>query len=249
VWQLKVADPKLLPYNRPGAQIILEAPKEALMGQVAALFDMDNTLLDTSSGKLYAQASRRSGRMSRRELAQVIWWVFLNRIGLLDMQESLPRMLAASAGNDEREMRRRSHEWFAQDVLPHLTSKGQQRVAEHKEMGHLVAIVSGSTQFAVGPLADHLGIPDRYVSTQLESRDGQLTGRVVPPICLGEGKVVWARRFAAEHNIDLSASYFYTDSVSDLPLLEIVAHPVAVNPDPRLRRVASQRGWPIERFY
>jgi phosphoserine phosphatase len=85
--------------------------------------------------------------------------------------------------------------------------------------------------------------------TRLEAQDGRLTGRVVPPVCVGTGKIVWAERFAAEHDVDLSASFFYTDSISDLPLLERVGHPVAVNPDPRLRRLAAARGWPVERFY
>jgi phosphoserine phosphatase len=83
----------------------------------------------------------------------------------------------------------------------------------------------------------------------LEREDGRLTGRVTPPVCYGQGKVVWAERFAAEHDVDLDAGYFYTDSISDLPLLERVGHPVAVNPDPRLRRLADKRGWPIEQFY
>ena len=85
--------------------------------------------------------------------------------------------------------------------------------------------------------------------THLESRDGRLTGKVVPPVCFGPGKIVWAERFAAEYGVDLSSSYFYTDSISDLPLLERVRYPVAVNPDPRLRRLARKRGWPVERFY
>jgi phosphoserine phosphatase len=68
-------------------------------------------------------------------------------------------------------------------------------------------------------------------------------------VCYGPGKVVWAERFAAEYDVDLAASTFYTDSISDLPLLERVGQPVAVNPDLRLRRLARRRGWPAERFY
>jgi phosphoserine phosphatase len=71
----------------------------------------------------------------------------------------------------------------------------------------------------------------------------------VPPVCYGQGKVVWAERFAAEWDVDLAASYFYTDSISDLPLLERVGHPIAVNPDTRLRRLARARRWPVELFY
>jgi HAD superfamily hydrolase (TIGR01490 family) len=219
------------------------------VGQIAALFDMDKTLLDTSSGQLYARFLYRTGEMGWREVARVGWWGVLSRLGVLNVQDLIPRLLADAAGNDEREMRRQSDLWFAEDVLPHMTERGRQRVAEHKGLGHVVAIVSGSTQYAVEPLAAHLGFPGRYVCTHLESQDGRLTGRIVPPVCLGSGKVVWAERFAAEHDLDLSASYFYTDSITDLPLLQRVGHPIAVNPDPRLRRLARKRNWPIELFY
>jgi HAD superfamily hydrolase (TIGR01490 family) len=219
------------------------------MGRVAALFDMDKTLLDASSGQLYARYLYRTGQMGRWELARVAWWGVLSRLGVLDMHNLVPRLLAAAVGDDEAETRRLSDRWFTEDVVPHMTARGRQQVAEHQARGHMVAIVSGSTQYAVGPLAAHLGIPDQYVCTRLESKNGQLTGQVVPPICYGPGKVVWAERFAAEHDVDLPASWFYTDSISDLPLLERVGYPVAVNPDPRLRRLAQKRGWPIEMFY
>jgi HAD superfamily hydrolase (TIGR01490 family) len=219
------------------------------VGRIAALFDMDKTLLDTSSGQLYARFLYRTGEMGRREWARVAWWGVLNRLGVLNMESLIPRVLSSAAGDDEREMRRQCDLWFLEDVLPHMTERGRQRVTEHKAQGHLVAIVSGSTQYVVEPLAAHLGFPGQYVCTHLESQDGRLTGRIVPPVCLGSGKVVWAERFAAEHDVELSASYFYTDSITDLPLLERVGHPVAVNPDPRLRRLARKRDWPIEMFY
>jgi HAD superfamily hydrolase (TIGR01490 family) len=219
------------------------------MEQVAALFDMDKTLLDASSGQLYARYMYRTGQMGRWELARVAWWVILSRFGLLDIQSLVPRLVISAAGDDEPELRRQCDLWFHQDVLPHLTKPGRQRLAQHQARGHIVAIISGSTQYSVRPLAEHLGIPNQYMCTRLEAEDGRLTGRVVPPACVGAGKIVWAERFAAEYGVDLSASYFYTDSITDLPLLERVGHPVAVNPDLRLRRLASERGWPVERFY
>ncbi len=219
------------------------------MDRVAALFDLDKTLLDTSSGQLYARYLYRHGQMGRGELARVAWWGLLGSLGLLDMRELIPRLLADAAGDDEQEMRQLCDRWFAEEVISHLTERGQQRVAEHRERGHVLAIVSASTQYVVRPMAAYLGFPDQYVCTHLESQDGFLTGRVVPPPCYGEGKVVWAERFATEHAVDLSASYFYTDSISDLPLLERVRYPVTVNPDPRLGRLARKRGWPVERFY
>jgi HAD superfamily hydrolase (TIGR01490 family) len=210
---------------------------------------MDLTLLDRSSGQLYARYLLRTGQMRRRDAVRAMWWGLLSRLGLLDMQNLIPRMVVDIGGDSEQEMRTLSARWFEDDVASHITERGRQRVSEHRERGHVVAIVSGSTQYAVGPVAEHLGIPGQYVCTHLESRNGQLTGRVVPPVCYGPGKVIWAERFADEHGVDLTASYFYTDSITDLPLLERVSHPVAVNPDPRLRRLAQKRSWPIESFF
>jgi HAD superfamily hydrolase (TIGR01490 family) len=219
------------------------------MDRIAALFDLDRTLLDTSSGQLWARYMHRAGQMSRWDLARAAWWGALSRLGILDMTALIPRLLAAAAGSDEAEMLRESDRWFAQDVLPHVAERGLQRVAEHQAQGHVVAIVSASTQFVVGPMAAHLGVPGQYVCTHVRSNGGKLTGELEPPACYGEGKVVWAERFAADYGVDLAQSYFYTDSISDLPLLERVGQRVAVNPDPRLRRLARRRGWPVERFY
>jgi putative phosphoserine phosphatase/1-acylglycerol-3-phosphate O-acyltransferase len=186
------------------------------MNKVAALFDMDRTLLDTSSALLYVRYLRRIGQIERRRVAKVIGWTLLERLGLLDMQRLVERLVTATSGDSEPELKCLCDRWFAEDVLAHVTDRGRQRLAEHQARGHILGIVSASTQYAVGPLAAHLGIPGQYVSTHLESQDGRLTGQVVPPLCYGEGKVVWAERFAAEHDADLPASYFYTDSITEL---------------------------------
>jgi putative phosphoserine phosphatase/1-acylglycerol-3-phosphate O-acyltransferase len=81
--------------------------------------------------------------------------------------------------------------------------------------------------------------------TRYEVKDGRFTGDFIEPLCYGEGKVIHAERFAREHNIDVDASYFYTDSCTDLPMLERVSYPRVVNPDVRLRWVAKRKGWPI----
>jgi phosphoserine phosphatase len=84
---------------------------------------------------------------------------------------------------------------------------------------------------------------EHSIATRVEVVDGKFTGRGIKPFCYGRGKLYWAEKFAEEHGIDLAASWFYTDSIVDLPMLEAVGHPVAVNPDPRLRAEAKRRGW------
>ena len=84
--------------------------------------------------------------------------------------------------------------------------------------------------------------------TQLVVRDGRFTGEAVRPVCYGAGKIYWAERFAERQDIDLGRSYFYTDSITDLPVLERVGEPRVINPDPLLRRAAVRRGWPVARL-
>jgi HAD superfamily hydrolase (TIGR01490 family) len=107
----------------------------------------------------------------------------------------------------------------------------------------VVAIVSGATKFVVQPLAEHLGIK-HLLYTHLEVEKGRFTGRVVEPICFEDGKIYWLQQLVEKQDIDLAKSYFYTDSITDLPLLDLVGHPVVTNPDPRLYRKAVRRRWP-----
>ena len=120
------------------------------------------------------------------------------------------------------------------------------RVAAHRRAGHVVALLTSATRYLAEPLGADLGI-DHLLVTQLVVREGRFTGEVVQPVCYGRGKVYWAERFAAEHGVDLDQSYFYTDSITDLPVLDRVGHPRVVHPDPRLRRLAQQRGWQVLR--
>ena len=108
--------------------------------------------------------------------------------------------------------------------------------------------MTGATPYAARPLAEELGI-DHVVCTTLEvDAGGRFTGKPNKPLCYGRGKIELARRIAAETDVSLEEGCFYSDSITDLPLLEHVAEPVAVNPDARLRRIARQRGWRVERW-
>ena len=118
---------------------------------------------------------------------------------------------------------------------------------KHEADGHVVAIVSGATEYVVRPLAQRLGIR-HLLYTRLEVEHGRFTGRVIDPICFEEGKIYWLQQLIEEHGIDLAKSWFYTDSITDRPLLDLVGHPVATNPDPMLYRDAVRRHWPVRFF-
>ena len=216
---------------------------------IGAFFDMDNTLLSASSGLLYLRYLRQHGYLPLSQWAQIMTWVGLYLAGALRFPAMMSRLMVLSAGSSEAEAWRMSNEWF-QAMLRHYIAHGaRERVAWHRAQGHQVAIVSASTPYAVHPVAQALDLGEAYLSTRLEVIDGRFTGRVIAPACYDEGKLILARDYAARHGIDLAQSYFYSDSHRDLPLLEAVGHPVAVNPNRRLARLAAARGWPVMCFY
>src|SRR5207253_10099589 len=120
----------------------------------------------------------------------------------------------------------------------HLRPAMAATVAAHRRAGHLLVILTSATRYLAEPVAADLGI-EHLLVTQLLVRDGRFTGEAVRPVCYGEGKIYWAERFATAQGVDLGRSYFYTDSITDLPVLERVGEPRIVNPDPRLRRVSG----------
>ena len=156
-------------------------------------------------------------------------------------------MMRDFAGREVAELEAEARVLFEERVLDSVYPEARRVVEEHRKAGHVVVIVSGATRFVVQPLAEHLGI-EHSIYTELEAEDGRFTGRVVEPVCFEEGKIYWLQQFIEEHEIDLAISYFYSDSITDLPLLELVGHPVVTNPDPLLHREALRRCWPVRFF-
>ena len=214
----------------------------------AALFDMDRTLVRKETLSLYVRYQRSIGEATRRDLLRVLYWVTQYTMGMIDAPEVATRALRVLEGTPEAAMAARCDDWFRRYVETQVCDLGRRAVEHHRERGDLLAIVTGASPYVAWPLARRLGI-DHVVASELEvGPQGLFTGRFVDPLCLGDGKIVRARRLAEAQGFELSAATFYTDSFTDLPLLEVVAEPVIVNPDPRLQRLAKKRGWRIERW-
>lgn len=213
------------------------------------MFDMDRTLLSKETASLYVRYQRQIGEATTRDLLRTLGWVAQYTVGVLDMNKVADKALRSLEGVSELAMSARCDDWFAHSIERYLTDGGRLAVRAHLERGDTCAIVTGASRYASRPLARLLDIP-HVVSSEFEVDDrGVFTGRPSPPLCFGEGKLERARGLAERVGLRLEDAVFYTDSLSDLPLLEAVAEPVAVNPDPRLRRVAERRGWRIERWY
>jgi HAD superfamily hydrolase (TIGR01490 family) len=214
---------------------------------VAAFFDIDGTLIARNSAPLYMKHLRETGQARRRDLARTFYYVGRYKLGLLDIERAVAISLGWIRGRNEAAVRADCDSWYARVIRPYVYPAMAATVAAHRRAGHVPVILTSATRYLAEPLAADLGIPHLLV-TQLLVRDGRFTGEAVRPVCYGAGKTYWAERFAADHGIELPRSYFYTDSITDLPVLERVGEPRVVNPDPRLGRVAARRGWPVVRL-
>jgi HAD superfamily hydrolase (TIGR01490 family) len=188
---------------------------------------------------------RRNDQMTLPQLLQSIAWLVQYRFGLLDFDAMTRKLVVRYRGAVVDDLREEVRRWYATDVRPFIATQARERVARHREDGHEVVLLTSATRFLSVPLAEDLEIP-HILCTEVAEEEGRLTGRIIPPPCYGDGKVVHAERFAREHDVDLDRSFFYTDSYTDLPMLERVGEPRVVNPDPRLRRFAVARGWGFE---
>jgi len=214
---------------------------------VGAFFDMDKTLIAENSGSLYMKYRYQRGEIGGVDLLKGLGAYLQYKLGVLDIRNWTKNMMVQFRGQKEADLEEEASVWFEEMVAPTIYPEGAELVRKHQAHGHVVAIVSGATKFVVRPLARRLGI-EHMLYTRLEVEDGAFTGRVIEPICFEEGKIYWLQQFIDEHGIDLAKSWFYTDSVTDRPLMDIVGHPVAVNPDPLLYRAAVRRRWPVRFF-
>ncbi|HVY47350.1 MAG TPA: HAD family hydrolase [Minicystis sp.] len=214
----------------------------------AALFDMDRTLLRVETASLYVRYQREIGEAGLRELGRTAAWVAKYTLGILDAPKVAEKVLLGLRGVPETVMAARCDDWFARYVERHIADAGRDAVRRHQGEGDVCAIVTGASSYASWPLARRLDIPHVVSSVFEIDERGCFTGRPNAPLCFGEGKLERARRFADAAGFRLEHATFYSDSVSDLPLLERVGTPVAVNPDPRLKRIAERRRWRVERW-
>jgi HAD superfamily hydrolase (TIGR01490 family) len=215
--------------------------------RIGAFFDMDKTLIAENSGSLWMKHRYRRGEIGNLELARGVATYLQYKLGVLDIRSWTTSLMQEFRGQREADLEREAAEWFDTLVMPALYPEAAHLVREHAAAGHVVAIVSGATKFVVRPLAERLGIR-HMLFTRLEVEAGLFTGRVVEPICFEEGKIYWIQQLIEEEGIDLAKSWFYTDSITDRPLMDLVGHPVATNPDPMLYREATRRNWPIRFF-
>jgi len=212
------------------------------------LFDLDHTLLPLDSDHAWGQYTTRMGWTDAENFAQRNDAFYRQyQKGELDIYAYV---LFATQAARERGLQASTlaHQAFMRDVIiPAIRPEATALVQRHRAQGDRLLIVTATNEFVTAPIAQAFGI-DTLIAVQLErDRNGELTGRIAGAPSFGPGKVVRLQQWLDEQGLTWEGirSTFYSDSINDLPLLEKVNHPVATNPDARLRAVAQQRGWPI----
>lgn len=221
--------------------------------RVIAFFDLDRTLIAGYSIVAVALERIRHG-VTRGELQDSIGILRDlvkhqrdNRIKGPNYQRLVQRLSRSLKGTREETLVKLGEKAYLNSLARNLYSEAIALVEAHRRAGHRLVIVTAATRYQVEPIARVLGI-DEVCCTGLEVHDGKFTGKTLAPLCYGEGKAMAARRVCKRTRSSLKTSYFYSDSIDDLPLLRAVGHPVAVNPSEKLAAHAESKGWPQLNF-
>ncbi len=210
-----------------------------------ALFDLDNTLIAGDSDHGWGEFLVNHQIVDKahyRRMNDRFYQDYLN--GVLDMNNYLAFALQPLATLTPADLTRLHHQFMEEVIAPMWLPSAERLLQKHREQGDLLMIITSTNRFIVEPICRKLGVTE-LIATELEQRDGRYTGRVSGIPSYREGKVVRLEAWLAETGHNLVGSSFYSDSINDLPLLQIVDRPVAVDPCDALREVAEQRGWEI----
>jgi len=210
----------------------------------AAFLDLDGTLITVNTARLWLRRERRHGRVGPLQLVHAGVMLFAYHLGFLDMEGALRSALRTLRGVSEEEVRAWTREWWEAEVARLAAPGAAPVLARHRADGDLLVLLTSSSRYAAEMAKRQFALDDTlYQGYELVG--GRFTGAPLRPICYGPGKVEVAEAWARARGVDLAASAFYTDSSTDVPMLERVGQPFAVGPDPRLRVLARSRGWPI----
>ncbi|MEA3056422.1 MAG: hypothetical protein QOD30_1854 [Actinomycetota bacterium] len=220
------------------------------MAREAAFFDLDKTVIARASMIAFGRPFRRAGLLSRWVLVRALWgqlvylWIGADEKKLTKTRDAA---LKLTRGWDQQKVRSIVRDTIDEVIEPIVFEEALELIRSHRADGRVVAIVSAAPEEVVQPLAEHLGA-DLAIGTRAKvDANGRYSGEL-ERYAYGPQKAEAVRELAAQMGIDLASSYAYSDSVTDLPMLEAVGHPVAVNPDRPLLRVARERDWEVVRF-
>lgn len=210
-----------------------------------AIFDLDNTLLSIDSDHAWGEFLLEQGAVdpvAYREANERFMADY--NAGTLDMDAFLKMALKPLADNTPEQLSAWHQQFMASKIEPSILPKAEELLARHRTKGDTLLIITATNRFITAPIAERLGV-DHLIAVNPEVNQGRYTGRVSGIPSYREGKVTRMNQWLEQQDISLDGAWFYSDSHNDLPLLEKVDHPVAVDPDDTLRKVAEERQWRI----
>ena len=208
-----------------------------------AIFDLDGTLLNGDSDYTWGQFLVEKGLVDTQAYAEANDRFFQQyQAGTLDIHEYLAFSLAPLALFDKAELSELHRSFMQEKITPMMQHKANALIQHHKDQGHFLLMITATNQFVTGPIAEAMGM-DHIIAPIPEVVNERYTGKIVGIPSFQEGKVTRLNDWLKQTGHSMEGSYFYSDSRNDLPLLELVTHPVAVDADPTLSEIAKQRNW------
>ncbi|MGX7681425.1 HAD family hydrolase [Jatrophihabitans sp. DSM 45814] len=219
------------------------------MARAAAFFDLDKTIIAKSSTLAFGRPFYQGGLINRRTVLRSAYAQFVFALAGADadqMDRMRDYLTAMCSGWDVQQIRDIVNETLHEIIDPLVYNEAVDLIGEHKAAGRDVVIISSSGDEVVRPIGEMVGA-DFVIATRMVVQDGKYTGEI-EYYAYGPHKAEGLRTLAQERGYDLSASYAYSDSITDAPMLEAVGHPYAVNPDKALRKLAAEKDWPVLAF-
>lgn len=209
-----------------------------------AVFDLDGTLIGANSGHSWVWREFREGRIGAGQLAEAVWWFTRYALGFGDLERAFSRLGESVIGEPEEDVRARTSRWFDEVVRGQIRPRALDVLAHHRDAGDTLLLATSGTAQVAALAAAAWGL-HASIGTEIALENGRFNGKLAAP-AFGPHKLQRVRDWAQAQGFSLSDTYFYSDSASDLPLLEAVAHPRVINPDRVLRARATAAAWPIE---
>ena len=207
-----------------------------------AFFDLDRTLIDINSGTLWLKSERRAGRIPLHFYYQASWWLFKYHLGMSNLESALLSAIYTLKGQSEAAMIERVSQFYHQEVRDKVRPEARTVIEQHRQLGDDCLLLTSASSYLSAHFLDALHL-DGGAWNSFEVIDGHFTGKPLGSLCYGAGKVEYAEKAAKQRGVSLTQCSFYTDSYSDLPLLQKVGKPVVVCPDRKLRAEAKRNHW------
>jgi HAD superfamily hydrolase (TIGR01490 family) len=212
-----------------------------------AFFDLDLTLAGAISGNTLVRLAWKKGQISLKDLLNAFYLYLLYKLKLRDPMKIIDEMVTWVKGKPEAWIEELCSEACREILLPSLFSEAATEISFHKGNNGRVVILSSALHQVCERVSEFLGM-DGYLCSSLEVKNGYLTGKAAGRLCFGEEKLFRLIEYCKNNTMNPSESWYYGDSISDLPVLEIVGNPVCINPDRELKNEARKRGWKIQKW-